>query len=55
MPKKIVGINENFSKRDQEMVSEIIWEAVRELTSFETWPMRASSKVKTSLKSFTHC
>ena len=34
MPKKIVGINENFSKRDQEMVSEIIWDAVREHDDF---------------------
>ena len=37
MPKKIVGINENFSKRDQEMVSEIIWDAQLEsMMTFKT-------------------
>tara|TARA_B100001248_G_scaffold152222_1_gene114422 strand:+ start:987 stop:1154 length:168 start_codon:yes stop_codon:yes gene_type:complete len=38
MPKKIVGINENFSKRDQEMVSDIIWDAVREHDDFQDSP-----------------
>tara|TARA_Y100001937_G_scaffold30745_1_gene44137 strand:+ start:63 stop:230 length:168 start_codon:yes stop_codon:yes gene_type:complete len=30
MPKRIVGINEDFNKQDKEIVSEIIWDAVRE-------------------------
>ena len=38
MLKKIVGINENFSKRDQEMVSEIIWDAVRDHDDFKDSP-----------------
>ena len=35
MPKQIVGINENFSKRDQEYVSELIWETVQEHDEFK--------------------
>ena len=35
MPKQIVGINEKFSKRDQEYVSELIWETVQEQDAFK--------------------
>lgn len=35
MIKQIVGINENFSKRDQEYVSELIWETVQEQDAFK--------------------
>ena len=35
MIKQIVGINENFSKRDQEYVSELIWETVQEHDAFK--------------------
>lgn len=35
MAKQIVGINENFSKRDQEYVSELIWETVQEHDAFK--------------------
>lgn len=38
MPKQIVGINENFSKKDQEYVSELIWETVREHDAFKNSP-----------------
>ena len=38
MPKTIVGINENFSKRDQEMVSDIIWDTVKEHDDFKDSP-----------------
>ena len=36
--KQIVGINENFSKKDQEYVSELIWETVREHDAFKNSP-----------------
>ena len=35
MIKQIVGINENSSKRDQEYVSELIWETVQEQDAFK--------------------
>jgi len=38
MPKQIIGINEDFNKRDKETVSEIIWEAVREHKYFKDSP-----------------
>lgn len=32
---QIVGINEHFSKKDKEYVSELIWETVREHERFK--------------------
>jgi hypothetical protein len=38
MAKQIVGINENFNKKDKEYVSELIWEYVQQHDAFKDSP-----------------
>ena len=38
MAKQIVGINEDFNKKDKEYVSELIWEYVQQHDDFKDSP-----------------